>query len=264
MNIGWIGLGEIGTGMALRAVAAGHALKAYARGAGQDELAGQGGTLVSSYQEVAEGCDLLCLCVFKDEQVRRILLDDGLLATLRPGAVVAIHTTGAPAFAQSLGHAAPEGVEVLDATFSGDPRKAREGMLTLMVGGDAAALEKARPVLQSYASHIHHVGPLGAGQTLKLLNNLLFAANLRLAGDTLAIARQQGFAPGVVADIVQQCSGMSLAMGLFKGHDDVSAVLEAARPYLEKDVSTALEAAADSGLDLGTLAKVTGEVWSVC
>src|SRR5690606_34525459 len=149
---------------ALNVIAAGHSLIAYARGEGQREIVGKGGVLTSSYLEVGRNCDVLCLCVFKDAQVQEVLLENGVLAALRPGTVVAIHTTGSPALIRSLAEAAPVGVQVLDATFSGDPGKARAGTLTLMIGGAAQAIEQARPVLESYATRIHHAGPLGAGQ----------------------------------------------------------------------------------------------------
>ena len=256
MNVGWIGLGDIGTRMAVRVAHAGHTVTAYARGNGQGALMQAGGTLVADYVQAAEGCDLLCVCVYSEAQCREILLDHGVLAVMRAGAVLAIHTTASPALMQALAEAAPEGVEVLDATFSGGPEKASEGTLTLIVGGEYHALNDCRAVFALYASTIHHVGQLGNAQVLKLLNNLLFAANLKLVDQALSVAVQQGLAPGFAATIIQDCSGMSLAMGLFKNTDNPAAVFSLIRPYLEKDVAVAKDAANSAGIDLGILQRV--------
>lgn len=255
MRLAWIGLGSIGTHMALRAAAAGHAVTAYARGMGQDALAAGGAVLCPSYLDTAACCDLLGVCVFDDRQVRQVLLESGVLRAMKPGSVVAIHTTGSPSFMRELAQLAPPGVAILDATFSGAADQAQAGSLTLVVGGKADALAFARPVFDAYAIRIHHVGPTGAGQTLKLLNNVLFAANLRLAHSALSIAGQQGFDPGEAARVLQACSGMSAALGLFT-ETDPAVVLAAAGPYLEKDVAAAGMAADAAGIDLGLLLQV--------
>ncbi|MCB2063489.1 MAG: NAD(P)-dependent oxidoreductase, partial [Novosphingobium sp.] len=145
MKVGWIGLGEIGKEMALRVLGAGHDLSAYDRGKGKDDVAAEGAAMVADYGVIAANCDVLCLCLFNDAQVREVMFDSGTLAAMRPGSVLAVHTTGSPALARELGERAPQGVEVLDACFSGGPDDTARGDLTLMVGGDAQALEAARP-----------------------------------------------------------------------------------------------------------------------
>jgi 3-hydroxyisobutyrate dehydrogenase-like beta-hydroxyacid dehydrogenase len=145
-------------------------------------------------------------------------------------------------------------VEVLDATFSGGPADVAAGRLTVMAGGSAQALETARPALAAYAGQIHHVGGLGLGQTLKLLNNLLFATNQMNAARMLQLAQAQGFDTAAVARVLQGCSGASFALGLFQRPAPLAAVLAGSRPYLEKDVATAAAAAADAGLDLAAFA----------
>lgn len=255
MKVGWIGLGSIGSKMAGQVLGAGHELAAYARGAGQAEVAGKGGRLVSDYLEVAGGCEVLGVCVFSDAQLRECLIESGALAALRPGAVVAIHTTGSPKLARELGELAPAGVEVLDACFSGGTTETVKGELTLMVGGKAAALDAARPVLATYASRINLVGPLGAGQTLKLLNNLLFAANVKNAAEVIEAAQGQGLDPIESAKVVQQSSGGSYAMGLFTNAPPAQMV-KAMRHYMLKDVAAAEDAAKESGVDLSGFAAV--------
>lgn len=255
MRIGWIGLGAIGTGMARRALAAGLAVTAYARGAGLAEIAAAGAATSDDYAALAAAADVLGICVFHDRQVREVLFDGGALAALRPGSVVALHTTGSPELAREIGARAPADVAVLDATFSGGPGEVAAGALTLMVGGEAAALERARPLLALYADRIHHVGPLGQGQTMKLLNNLLFAANLKHAADILRVADQQGLDTTACAAILQDCSGASFASARFR-NAPVEPMLAAVRPYLEKDVATALASARDAGIDTAPFAAV--------
>lgn len=253
MKVGWIGLGEIGKHMALRSLSQGHELVAYDRGAGKAELAAAGASLNGDYSDLASGCEVLCVCLFSDAQVREVMFDSGTLAAMQPGSVLAIHTTGSPALARELGARAPEGVRVLDGCFSGGSDETARGDLTLMVGGEAAALEAARPVLCAYASRINHLGPLGAGQTAKLLNNLLFAANIMQAAEIIEMAAAQGLDPMLTAKVICESSGGSMAMGLFRNASPEQ-MLQGARRYLVKDVQAAVEAARDAGLDISTFA----------
>lgn len=177
------------------------------------------------------------------------MFDGGALAAMQPGSVLAIHTTGSPRLMRELGERAPAGVAVLDACFSGSAEDTARGDLTLMVGGETEALERARPVLSTYAARINHMGPLGAGQTVKLLNNLLFATNIRQAGDILAMAAGQGLDPGLAAQVICQSSGGSMAMGLMRG-GVAPEMMESIRRYMVKDVKAVADAARDSGIDI--------------
>lgn len=249
MKVGWIGLGGIGAQMALRVLGAGHELVAYARGQGKDAVAEKGGRLIPDYVEVAKDCDVLGVCVFSDAQLRESLIDGGALAALKPGAVLAVHTTGSPKLARELAERAPRGAFALDACFSGGQPETAEGRLTLMVGGEAEALEAARPVLSTYASNIFHVGPAGAGQTIKLLNNLLFATNVRYAVDVIEAAEAQGIDAQAAAKVIQASSGASMVMGLF-ANAPPKQFMQAIRHYMVKDVQAAEAAATDAGFDL--------------
>jgi 3-hydroxyisobutyrate dehydrogenase len=254
MKIGWVGLGGIGVAMVARALAAGHDIMAYERGEGVAEVRAAGAELSTDYMAVAAQSEVLGLCVFSDAQLHQVLFDGGALAALRPGSVLAIHTTGAPDLAREIGARAPAGVSVLDATFSGGPAQVRAGELTLMIGGEAEAIDRARPLLETYANKIHHVGPLGRGQMIKLMNNLLFAANLQHAAEILKIGEQQGFKSWEAARIIQDCSGASMAMGLFQAEAPVSRMLSGARPYMEKDVAVAAASGAAIGIDFDAFA----------
>jgi 3-hydroxyisobutyrate dehydrogenase len=254
MHVGWVGLGSIGTNMVAQALAAGHQVTAYARGKGLAAAEAAGAKATSDYAALAAQSDILGVCVFSDAQLRELLFDGGALAALRPGAILVIHTTGAPDQAQDIGRRAPPGVAVLDATFSGGPVQVLAGELTLMIGGEAEAIDRARPLLQTYANRIHHVGALGQGQKLKLLNNLVFAANVQHAAEILKIAEQQGFETWEAARIIQDCSGASFAMAMFQARAPSSRVLVGVGPYMEKDVAVAASNAAAAGIDFAAFA----------
>jgi len=249
MKIGWIGLGEIGTRMVKRLLAAGHEVTVYARGAGLEEAKAAGASTQSDYAALAADSEILTVCVYADEQVRGILFENGALGAMQPGSILAIHTTGSPTVALEAGERAPAGVSVLDATFSAGPDDVSCGKAVMMVGGDVETLEKAKPAFGAYAGEIHHVGPLGAGQTIKLFNNLLFAANLMNTVELLQLAERQGLDTKTIAKVLQGCSGGSYAMRLFQAVP-VDEMMTRARPYLEKDVSTAIETAKEGGLDV--------------
>ncbi len=248
MNIGWVGLGMIGTEMVKKLLSASFPVTVYARGQGVEAVKSFGAATTSDYRSLAGSSDLLILCVFSDAQVREVLFEQGMLASLRPGSVLAIHTTGSPALMREIAAAAPSGVHVLDATFSGGPHDVAAGGLTLMVGGDADGLEQARPALTTYARQIHHLGAVGGGQIVKLLNNLLFATNLMNAAHVLELAGEQQFDTALIARIIGTCSGASYAMARFEAPMPMPELLDRVRPYLEKDVAAAMAAASSVGL----------------
>ena len=256
MRVGWIGLGQMGLAMAACAARAGHRVVGHTRGnPAHHALVEAGGTLESDAVAVASGCEILCINVFTDAQVREVLLDGGVLAAMRPGAILVIHTTGDPALAAEVGRRAPAN-PVLDGAFSGTPQQAIDGTLTIMAGGDAQAFATARPLFEAYAAHVAHVGPLGAGMRLKLLNNLLFAANVRLAEAAYALGAAQGFPADTVRDILGRCSAASRALEIIGAGGDVTANAERMRFYTDKDVAVASAIAENLGLDLGLVGKV--------
>jgi 3-hydroxyisobutyrate dehydrogenase len=259
MNIGFIGLGQIGTEMVKRLRSEGFAVTVYPRGGGLVEARQAGAAECGDYAELAAQSDVLILIVFDDGQLRDILFEHGALAALRPGSVLAIHVTGSPALRREIQEKAPQGVDVLDATFSGSVAAVQQGKLTLMVGGSVDALERVRLVFGTYASNIFPVGKLGDAQVLKLLNNLVLAANMMNAAELLKVGKSYGLDPQTVASVLQTCSGASLAMGIF-AQRDVSEAMESARKYMAKDVHEAVLAAGDAGLDLGAFGQ-TVDYW---
>ena len=142
---------------------------------------------------VATKADVVCVCVFSDEQVRSIAMEGGLVDCVPEGGVLVIHTTGSPGTAQAIaGAGAARGVGVIDSPVSGGPHDIAAGHITLLVGGADADLDRARPVLSAYGDPILHVGPLGAGQAVKLVNNAVFAANIGLVAQAVRLGEQLG------------------------------------------------------------------------
>jgi 3-hydroxyisobutyrate dehydrogenase-like beta-hydroxyacid dehydrogenase len=169
--------------MVRRLVAAGHQVRALGR---TDEkrsvVSGLGAEAVDDVVAVCAGAAAVVLCVFTDEQVRHVCLADGLVAAMPAGSTVVLHTTGSPRTAEAIAEcAAPRGVQVVDAPVSGGPHNAAAGALTVFVGGADDAVAAVRPLLSSYGNPILHVGPLGAGQKVKLVNNSLFRGTDRPA-----------------------------------------------------------------------------------
>jgi 3-hydroxyisobutyrate dehydrogenase len=249
MKIGFVGLGIVGTQMVKHLIKGGHTVVTYPRGAGLEEARAAGAQECADYAKIATQSDALTLIVFDDDQTRDILFNHGALAAMKPGSVLTIHVTGSPLLRKEIQEKAPAGVDVLDVTFSGGPAGAEAGTLTLMVGGEASALEKMRPIYQTYADQIFHVGELGDAQVIKLLNNLILAANMMNSVELLKAAENYGLDPNRVVEVIQTCSGASGALGIFR-NQKASAVMEHARRYMEKDVKEAMSAAKDVGLDL--------------
>ena len=254
--IGFIGAGQMGRPMVDRLAAAGWTPEVYARRAeARAELAAQGIAATDSPTGLAARADLLIICMFSDAQVREVLFGDGVLAAMQPGSILVNHVTGSPTLALELQSAAPQGVRILDVPVSGSADNIRAGQLTLLAAGDPADIERARAPLSSYGSPIIEVGGLGDAQRVKLINNLLFTANLRMALAAAALGESMGIAPADLARGITECSGDSFAIRRFTLAPP--AVLEqSAKPYLAKDVAVIRQVAREMGLDLGELGEV--------
>jgi 2-hydroxy-3-oxopropionate reductase len=180
--------------MVARLVKVGHDVAVLGRSAEKRAAVAQlGATAVADIADVTAGAEVVAICVFTDEQVRQICFEDGLLATMSRGSALVVHTTGSPRTVETIAaRGAPHDVEVVDAPVSGGPHKAAAGALTLFVGGAEEAVARVRPVLGCYGDPILHVGPLGAGQKVKLVNNALFAAQIGLLSGSIELGARLG------------------------------------------------------------------------
>lgn len=261
MNVGFIGTGRMGRPMLRRLVEAGHDVRALGR---SDEkraaVADLGAAAVADVQELAVQAEVVVLCVFSDEQVREICLDGSLLAGMAPGSTLVVHTTGSPRTVESI--AASGAVDVLDAPVSGGPHNAAAGDLTLFVGGTDEAVSRVRPVLRCYGDPILHVGALGAGQKVKLLNNALFAAQIGLLSGAAQVATRLGLSESTLLAALQQGSAASRVLDLAARGGSVASFIQMTGEFVGKDVTVARDVAADLGSDLGVLETVIDAVFT--
>ncbi|MDT3445410.1 MULTISPECIES: NAD(P)-binding domain-containing protein [unclassified Pseudofrankia] len=257
MKIGFLGVGSMGRPMLEQVVKAGFQASFYAR---RPEVAREietsGVISVPTIAALAATSDVVVVCVFSDQQVREVCGgDEGLLTSMRPGSVIVIHTTCSPDTAPALAEAGrSRDIRILDAAFSGGPADAAASRVTLLVGGEPRVLEAVRPVLAAYASPILHIGGLGDGQRVKLVNNALFGANVGLVAEAERVARELGLDPARALDAISHCSGNSYALGTVRALGSSARLQEAAGRYITKDVATAKALAAAAGTQLGLLA----------
>jgi 3-hydroxyisobutyrate dehydrogenase len=240
MRVGFIGLGSQGGPMAGRIIEAGFPTSLWARRpASLEPFTGTAAKVAGSPAELAAASDLVCLCVVGDTDVEEITSgDDGVLAGLTSGGVIAVHSTVHPKTCHELAEkAAAQGVSVIDAPVSGGAPAVAEGRLLVMVGGDADVVERCRPVFETFADPIVHLGELGSGQTTKLLNNLLFTANLGTAASTLALGEALGVLPDRLTEVISRGSGNSFALNALGGDTGgLDRIAGLAATLLQKDV----------------------------
>ena len=179
-RIGYVGLGIMGRGMARNLLKAGFSVEVWNRTASRmEELAADGAKPASSPAEVAANCDIIITCVSDTPDVEAVILgENGVLQGARAGSLVIDCSTISPQSTRDIAaKLAEKGVHFLDAPVSGGSEGAAKGTLTIMVGGEAADVERATPVFQAMGKTITHVGPTGAGQMVKLVNQILVVGN---------------------------------------------------------------------------------------
>ena len=209
--IGFIGLGNMGGRMTACLVRAGRTVVGY--DPQTENVTAAGAQLAASAAAVADECDVILLSLPDSRVVEAVVLGaDGILAHARAGQIVVDLSTAAPESTQRI-HAfyAEKGVSYLDAGISGGATAAEKGQLTLMVGGDAAALERVRPVLDAFSSTIFHLGGTGNGHITKLLNNFLNAVALSATAEVMVAAKKAGLDLAMVLDVFNKSSGVNFA-----------------------------------------------------
>jgi 2-hydroxy-3-oxopropionate reductase len=205
VRIGFVGLGIMGKPMATNLVRAGHDVKVFSRTPGPvDELVAVGATRAVDLSDVARGRDLVITMILDSPDVEAVVLGPGaLLESADPGTLLVDMSTVRPETARRVATAARErGCRALDAPVSGGDVGAREGTLSIMVGGDVADLEAARPVFEVLGSTIEHVGPAGAGQTVKAANQLIIAGTLAVLAEAVVLLESCGVDPDVALRVL--------------------------------------------------------------
>lgn len=211
-RLGFVGLGIMGAGMAANLVRAGHHVTVWNRTAGKaDPVVELGATLAESPQAVADASDIVFICVSDTPDVDAMLFgENGLAAGLAAGSLVVDHSTVSPAatrvWAQRL---AGNDIGYVDAPVSGGSEGAVKGTLSVMAGGDDAAFERVKPYLDAVGSTVTHVGPVGAGQTCKLVNQVLVVVSMLGVAEALVLAQAGGLDPNVAVAATQGGAGGS-------------------------------------------------------
>ncbi len=251
MGVGFIGLGIMGSGMAANLVAEGHDVVVWNRTpARMEPLVGAGATAATSPADVAARCDVVLVCVSDTPDVEEVVA--GLLDAVGPGALVVDHSTVSPSATRRLAELVAErGGSWLDAPVSGGSEGAAKGTLSIMVGGEAADLERVMPYLEAYGTTITHVGPVGSGQLAKIVNQILVVVNQLAASEALLFAEQAGLDLATTIDAVKDGAAGSWMLA----NRGPQMIERDWRPGFsidlqQKDVRLALEAADELGVPL--------------
>ncbi len=200
-TIAFIGLGVMGGPMTGHLARAGHRITAFNRSAQRAEYWGDFWSkdgldiaFAPTPKQAAADADIVMICVGNDEDLASVTTgDNGVLASMRGGALLIDHTTTSADMARALGaHCAEHDVAFVDAPVSGGQAGAENGQLAIMCGGDDAAMARAEPVMQAYAKSIVHVGPTGAGQTAKMANQMCIAGVLGGLSEAIRLAQGAG------------------------------------------------------------------------
>jgi len=194
-RVGFIGLGIMGRGMARNILKAGFPLRVWNRTASRmDELAAEGAGPASSPGDLAFHSDIIITCVSDTADVEQVLLGEGgVIHGARPGSLVIDMSTISPRATQRIAaHLAERHIHMLDAPVSGGSEGAARGTLSIMVGGDVTQFERALPVFQAMGKTITHLGPIGAGQTTKLVNQILVVGHALAMSEALLFAQAGG------------------------------------------------------------------------
>lgn len=275
-TIAFIGLGHMGLPMARNLLNAGHSLSVFDLVASAvDELAAQGARAASSAADAVSAAEVVISMLPASRHVEGLYLGDaGLLSVIAPGSLVLECSTIAPEAARKVHQAAAarkvhqaaaaRGIALLDAPVSGGTAGAAAGTLTFMVGGDAATLERARPILAGMGKSILHAGPAGAGQVAKVCNNQLLAVHMIGTAEAMALGVANGLEPATLAEIMRQSSGGNWSLEKYNPWPGVMPNAPASHGYsggfmaelMAKDLGLAQEAAqaTASSTPMGALA----------
>ncbi len=266
VNLAFLGLGAIGTPMARHLAIPGFSLAVWNRTPAKAAAfaAAHPARAASTPADAARGAAFVVTCLPTSREVEALLDGpDGLFAGLASGALLIDCTSGDPATSQRIAaRCAERGIGFIDAPVSGGVVGAENGKLTIMVGGDAALLDRAMPVLKAMGEKIVHCGAVGAGDALKAVNNALLAVHIWSAAEGLLALSRAGVKPSVALDVINASSGRSnSSMNLFPER-----VLTRAFPrtfrlaLLDKDVMIAAQVARDEKVP-SPLIQLTAELF---
>ena len=255
MRTAFIGLGVMGYPMAGYLAKNGHDVTVYNRTAAKADAWCQeyGGQSAATPAEAAKDAEIIFSCVGNDHDVREVLLgENGVLASVSRGSVIVDHTTASATVAREIATiAADKSVGFLDAPVSGGQAGAENGQLTVMAGGTTDDFERAAPVMDCYAKAITHIGPVGAGQLAKMVNQICIAGVVQGLAEGLHFAKKAGLDPAVVIESISKGAAQSWQMEnrwqtMVNDEFDFGFAVD----WMRKDLAIALEEASQNGATL--------------
>jgi 3-hydroxyisobutyrate dehydrogenase len=260
-NVAFIGLGVMGRPMARHLAKRGYAACVYNRTAekAQSFASEFGARAAATPREAAQGAEIVFACVGNDDDLRSVTLGpQGAFAGMEPGAVFVDHTTASAKVARELhAAAAPAGLAFIDAPVSGGQPGAESGALTVMCGGDPSAFVKAEPVIAAYARACRLMGPSGAGQLTKMVNQITIAGLVQSLAEALNFAQAAGLDGAAVVDLLKNGAAQSWQMEnryktMLAGEFDFGFAVE----WMRKDLAICLAEARENGAPLPVAALV--------
>ena len=251
-KVAFIGLGVMGYPMAGHLANAGYQTRVYNRTTAKAEqwCRDYAGDFATTPRETAEGADFVFMCVGNDDDLRSVVYgDDGALAGCKEGAILVDHTTASANVAREIAERAQ--VPFLDAPVSGGQAGAENGVLTVMIGGDQAAFETARPVIMSYARAAELMGAVGAGQLSKMVNQICIAGLVQGLSEGLDFAMRAGLDGHKLVDVISKGAAGSWQMEN-RGNTMLNDEFEFgfAVDWMRKDLAICLEEAEKNGAEL--------------
>ncbi len=252
MKVAFIGLGVMGFPMAGYLAKAGHEVAVFNRSPEKAKrwVETHGGRAGATIGEAAAGAEIVFLCVGNDDDVRGVVPQ--ALATMAKGGIIADHTTTSAKLAREMGElCAKSGASFVDAPVSGGQAGAENGQLTIMVGADKAAFDRAQPVMDAYAKAITHMGETGAGQLTKMCNQIAIAGVVQGVAEALHFATQAGLDTELVLAAISKGSAQSWQMEnrwptMAQGKFDFGFAVD----WMRKDLGIALDEARTNGARL--------------
>ena len=215
VSVGFIGLGNMGNPMASNVLKNGFPMTVFDKNPKtMENLVQAGAKAAASAKQVVESAEVILTCLPGSPEVEGLYLDPGGLVELaKPGTVLVDLSSVLPSTPRKLEpRAKARGVHFLEAPVSGGVTGARAATLAVMSGGDAAVLERVRPILRSIGTNIYHVGPVGSGNTLKAINNMMSSVNALAMMEGLVLGLKAGLDLNTMAEIVKASSGNSNAL----------------------------------------------------
>lgn len=260
-NVAFLGLGVMGAPMAGHLTKAGHRVTVYNRTTTKAAawVSQYGGTMAETPALASKAADVIFACVGADHDVQAVTTGPfGAFATMLPGSIFVDHTTiGANTSRQLAEIARERGIGFLDAPVSGGQAGAENGQLTIMVGGDKADYDKAEPVMQAYAKRIGHMGPSGAGQLTKMVNQICIAGVVQGLAEAVHFAMEAGLDSAQVFDVLSKGAAQSWQMEnrtatMAAGKFDFGFAVD----WMRKDLGLVLDEARRMGVTLPVTALV--------